>query len=53
MYVNAKMIPVEIFSGIRGGGCRRSMEGVSSRMIFLNHCKIFLNAKMYSYPALQ
>jgi hypothetical protein len=29
MYVNAKMIPVETVPGIRGGGCRRTVEGVN------------------------
>jgi hypothetical protein len=33
MYVNAKMIPVETVSGIRGGGMNESNGGGNSRMI--------------------
>jgi hypothetical protein len=35
MYVNAKMIPIETVSRIRG----RAMEGVNSSIIYLIHCK--------------
>jgi hypothetical protein len=45
MYVNAKMIPVEIVPGIGGGGKRIAVEGVNSSMIYLIHYKNFVNAK--------
>jgi hypothetical protein len=38
MYVNAKMIPIETFLGVRGWeGWERAVEGQS--MLYLLHCK--------------
>jgi hypothetical protein len=51
MYVNAKMIPVEIIPGNRGEGNEGVVEGVNSSMIYLTHCKNFVNTPMYSHPA--
>jgi hypothetical protein len=39
MYVNAKMMPVETFPGIREGEMKERREGVNSNMIYLIHCK--------------
>jgi hypothetical protein len=52
MYSNAKTISIETISGIsRRGGKRRAVKGVNSRMIYLIHCKNFISATMYPYPA--
>jgi hypothetical protein len=39
MYVNAKMIPVETVSAIRGVGLGERSGGGNSNMIYLKHCK--------------
>jgi hypothetical protein len=48
MYINAKMIPVETVSGIRGWQMKDSNGGVNSSMIYLINCKNF--CKYYSVP---
>jgi hypothetical protein len=49
MYVNAKMIPVEIIPGNRGEGNEGVVEGVNSSMIYLTHCKNFVNTPMFFF----
>jgi hypothetical protein len=51
MYVKAKMIPAEAVPEIRGGRMKESSGGVNSSMIYLIHCKNFVNATMYPHPA--
>jgi hypothetical protein len=41
------MIPVETTPGIRGGRCRRIVEGVYSYMIYLIHLRTCVNITMY------
>jgi hypothetical protein len=50
MYVNAKMIPVETVPGIGQGvgSCRRAVQEVNSRMIYLIHCRKL--CKCYNVP---
>jgi hypothetical protein len=54
MYVYAEMIPVETVPGM--GGVEDKGEwwwGVNSSIIYLIHCKNFLNATMHPHPAQQ
>jgi hypothetical protein len=54
MYVNAKMIPIEIIPGIKGGrDKRRAVEGVNSSMIYLIDCKNLHKCHGVPYPAQQ
>jgi hypothetical protein len=46
-YVNAKMIPVEILRGIRGGGMKKSSEGGEFNYDTFD-CKNF--SKCYNVP---
>jgi hypothetical protein len=50
MFVNAKMIPVEIVPGIQGGG-KKAVEGVNSSMIYLMHCKNLCKCYNVSSPS--
>jgi hypothetical protein len=45
MYVNAKIIPVEIIPGM--GEYRRAGEGMNPVMIYLIDCKNFCKCTMY------
>jgi hypothetical protein len=47
MYVNAKIIPVEIVPGVVGEG----VDGVNSSMIYLIHCKNLCKCYNVSLPS--
>jgi hypothetical protein len=52
MYITGKIIPVDV-PGMRGGGERRMMEGMSSSMIYLIYCKNFCKCHNVPHPAQQ
>jgi hypothetical protein len=49
MYLNGKMIPIEMIPGIGGGGIKESGRGVNSSMICLIYCKNF--CKFHNVPS--
>jgi hypothetical protein len=51
MYVNAKLKPIDTISGMAGGRINEMGGGKSSSMIYLIHCKNFVNVTMYPHPA--
>jgi hypothetical protein len=50
--INAKMRTVQTIPGMGGRGeIKERGGGVNSSMIYLIHCKTFVNATMYPHPA--
>jgi hypothetical protein len=48
-----KYVPIVTVPGIRKGGYERAADGVNLSMIYLIHCKNFLNIPVYPHTAQQ